>query len=72
MRVALVIGVVLCVIGAVWIGQGIGTIHGSFMTGHTIWAVIGAITMLFGLALLSGVARARRHPHDDFSKDGSE
>jgi hypothetical protein len=65
MRVALVVGVLLCLVGAVWIGQGVGTIHGSFMTGHGIWAVIGAVVFVIGLALLSGVARARRQPHDD-------
>ena len=65
MRVALVIGVLLCVVGAVWIGQGIGTIHGSFMTGQGIWTVIGGVTFLVGVALLSGVARARRRPQDD-------
>jgi hypothetical protein len=62
MRVALVIGVLLCLIGVVWIGQGIGTIHGSFMTGHAIWAVIGAVVLAIGIALLSGFARARRQP----------
>ena len=65
MRVALVIGIVLCAVGAVWIGQGIGTIHGSFMTGEEIWAVIGGATLLVGIALLSGVARVRRRPRDE-------
>ena len=65
MRVALIVGVLLCLVGAVWIGQGIGTIQGSFMTGHAIWAVIGTIVVLIGLALLSGVARARRQPRDE-------
>jgi hypothetical protein len=49
----------------VWIGQGIGTIHGSFMTGQAIWAVIGAVVLAIGIALLSGVARARRQPTDE-------
>ena len=65
MRVALVIGVLLCLVGLVWIGQGVGTIHGSFMTGHAIWAVIGAVVFAIGIALLSGAARARRTPPDD-------
>ena len=35
--------VVAILIGIVWIGQGVGLIHGSFMTGHIEWSVIGAI-----------------------------
>lgn len=35
---------VLCILtGIVWIGQGVGLIHGSFMTGRVEWSVIGAI-----------------------------
>lgn len=47
------IGVVLVVIGAVWFGQGIGAIGGSFMTGEVLWAVIGAIAVFLGLSLLA-------------------
>jgi uncharacterized membrane protein HdeD (DUF308 family) len=56
----LVIGAVLCVVGGVWIGQGIGAIGGSFMTGEEVWAVIGAVAVLFGVALIRGALRARR------------
>jgi hypothetical protein len=58
LRVA--IGVALCVIGVVWFGQGIGLIGGSFMTGEALWAVIGGVAILFGIALLNGARRARR------------
>jgi len=57
MRVRLVIGVILLLIGAVWFGQGIGVIHGSFMTGQALWAVIGAICLFLGVSLLRGVRR---------------
>ena len=53
MRVRLVAGVVLVVIGAVWFGQGVGAIGGSFMTGEVLWAVIGAIAVFFGVSLLA-------------------
>ena len=39
----LVIGAALVIIGVVWIGQGIGVIGGSFMTGDPLWAVIGTV-----------------------------
>jgi hypothetical protein len=48
-----VLGAVLVLTGAVWIGQGTGVITGSFMTGSTFWAVIGAACFVAGLGLLS-------------------
>jgi hypothetical protein len=55
-----VVGVILLVIGIVWFGQGIGAIGGSFMTGEAVWAVIGAIAVLFGLVLIRAAVRDRR------------
>ena len=57
MRARALIGIVLCLVGAVWVGQGVGLIGGSFMSGQAIWAVIGAVTLLFGVVL---VRRPRR------------
>lgn len=50
-------GIVLCVVGAVWLGQGVGWIGGSFMSGQALWAVIGAIALLAGVSLLRGSRR---------------
>ena len=55
---ARVIGVVAIVIGAVWVGQGLGYLPGSFMTGVRFWFWVGAACVLVGLALL--VASRRR------------
>ena len=52
MWIRVAIGVVFVVVGAVWIGQGVGWIHGSFMTGEAVWAVIGVVCVVAGLALL--------------------
>jgi hypothetical protein len=38
-RVAMVL---TAVVGVVWLGQGVGLIPGSFMTGRAGWAVAGA------------------------------
>lgn len=46
------IAVVLLVVGGVWFFQGVGVIEGSFMTGEAVWAVIGVICVVAGLALL--------------------
>jgi hypothetical protein len=55
-----VVGVVLLAVGLVWIFQGTGALGGSFMSGEAIWAVIGVVVGLVGVALLVGAARARR------------
>ncbi len=61
MRVAaIVFGVLLAVLGLVWIGQGLGYIKGSFMTGEALWAWIGAGCLVVGLALLGGATRFKR------------
>jgi len=46
------IAIVLIVVGGVWFFQGIGVIKGSFMTGEALWAVIGGVCVVAGLALL--------------------
>jgi hypothetical protein len=53
-------GVVLCLIGAVWIAQGTNVLHGSGMSGHGQWAVIGGVVALLGLVLLAWTVRNRR------------
>jgi hypothetical protein len=60
-----IIGIILVVIGGVWIAQGSGALHGSFMTGEALWTVIGVIAALFGLALLVGAARDRKRTDAD-------
>jgi hypothetical protein len=51
--------VVLAAIGVVWLGQGIGLIGGSFMTGEPLWAIIGAV-MLVGAGALTFATRRSR------------
>jgi hypothetical protein len=54
----LVLAAVLALVGLVWLGQGLGLIGGSFMTGSLVWAAIGAA--LVGLAVLVVVLERRR------------
>ena len=53
----LIVGVVLCLIGALWIAQGLDVVKGSAMTGHGIWAVLGTVLVVGGLGLMSAGAR---------------
>jgi len=48
----MIAGLLLVLMGGVWILQGINVLPGSFMTGQTKWAVIGAITAAVGIALV--------------------
>jgi hypothetical protein len=54
----LVLAAVLALVGLVWIGQGLGFIGGSFMTGSLLWAAIGT-ALLVGAALLVAGERRR-------------
>jgi hypothetical protein len=65
LRIRQVVGAILSAVGVVWVGQGVGLIGGSFMTGDALWAVIGAIALLFGITLLAGPRRDRRFPGAD-------
>ena len=56
----LVLAAVLAVVGVVWVGQGVGWIGGSFMTGQATWAVIGALCLLASAAIVRGVIRSGR------------
>ena len=60
-----IIGTVLVAVGGVWIAQGSGALHGSFMTGVGFWTVMGVVAALFGIALLVGAARGRRAERDE-------
>jgi hypothetical protein len=46
MRPLRVVAIVLLVVGAVWIGQGLNLIKGSAMTGSNVWAVAGAVLVI--------------------------
>ena len=47
-----IFGVLLALIGIVWILQGLNVLPGSFMTGQIQWAAYGAIALAVGCVLL--------------------
>ena len=53
------LGVLLVMVGVLWTLQGLGVVGGSVMSGVTVWAVIGPVVALVGLAL---VLLPRRRP----------
>ncbi len=55
------IGVLATIAGIVWLLQGIGYLKGSVMTGSSVWAVVGPVVALAGIALLTlGLRTGRR------------
>ena len=46
--VLLVVGGLMAIMGGVWLLQGVGVLPGSFMTGQTFWAVVGALMLVVG------------------------
>jgi multisubunit Na+/H+ antiporter MnhB subunit len=47
-----ILGIFLLVFGVLWVLQGLNIVGGSFMTGQTIWLIIGIIVALLGVWLL--------------------
>jgi hypothetical protein len=56
------VGVLLILIGALWTLQGLDVVGGSAMSGEPLWAVIGPIVALIGVALVVVRLRGRRAP----------
>lgn len=56
----LFIALLAAVVGGIWLGQGLGFIGGSFMTGSAFWAVVGVV--LLALAAVIVVIEVRRRP----------
>jgi hypothetical protein len=52
--------VLLVLLGAVWMGQGLGYIRGSFMTGQMLWFWIGLGCAVLGAGLLAVSVLRRR------------
>ena len=59
-RIVLAIaGSLIAIAGVVWTLQGLGFIKGSVMTGVTLWAMIGPLIALGGLAVtVAGLRRS--------------
>ena len=60
MRTRWIIAAVLILVGAVWVGQGLGFLRGSgFMDGDTRWALIGAVLAVVGIVVAWTAFRSR-------------
>ena len=48
----LALAAIFALVGLVWIGQGVGAIGGSAMSGSPFWAVVGAILVVVSVAIV--------------------
>jgi uncharacterized membrane protein HdeD (DUF308 family) len=62
MVIRAVAGALVCLVGVVWILQGLDVAKGSGMSGHAIWAVFGAVLLVLGLVLLRSANALRHRP----------
>jgi Na+/melibiose symporter-like transporter len=58
-----VVGIVVLGVGTLWIAQGVGAVHGSFMTGHGQYTAFGAVLGIFGLVMIGWAAAILRRKH---------
>ncbi len=61
-----IIGIVLCLTGLVWIGQGTNAISNSkLMSGHGQYTLLGILLLVIGVALLGWAIRIWRRPVEE-------
>jgi hypothetical protein len=62
MRIVLnIVGVLLVLLGSVWVLQGINVLPGSFMSGQSQWAIRGGFLVFAGIAGLVWANRKRKN-----------
>ena len=57
--IPVVVGIVLILLGGLWMLQGVGILGGSVMTGQTFWAIVGIILLIVGFILCALNLRCR-------------
>jgi hypothetical protein len=57
--ISIVLGVIALLLGGLWVGQGLGFIPGSSMTGDKMWFWIGLVVVLVGIVLIVVGVRRR-------------
>jgi hypothetical protein len=60
MRIAgIIVGIILILLGGVWILQGANVLAGSVMSGHSQWLYIGIVVVIVGAGVLWWTLRRR-------------
>jgi hypothetical protein len=64
-----ILGVVLVLIGVVWFFQGINILLGSFMSGNSLYSVLGIILVVAGIIILAFANRSPKSIQDEGDSD---
>jgi hypothetical protein len=59
-RTRYVLAAVVALVGLVWLGQGLGMIPGSFMSGDSFWAIAGLALVAAAIAYAAWPRLRRR------------
>lgn len=54
-----IVGIILVLIGALWVAQGSNLLAGSAMSGQSMWLWIGVVAVVAGLVALVWTNRRR-------------
>jgi hypothetical protein len=57
--VLLAIGIMLDIVGLIWVLQGLNVLPGSFMTGQMFWAYAGGVLTVLGMVLVAFAMRRK-------------
>ena len=60
-----ILGGVMVLIGVVWFFQGINILLGSFMSGNSLYTVLGIILTVVGIIILAFTDRPRKSTQDE-------
>ena len=58
-RLLVATGALIAVVGFIWTLQGLGYIGGSAMSGVTLWALVGPVVVVVGVAVAATGMRGR-------------
>jgi hypothetical protein len=58
-RLLLAAGALIALVGVIWTLQGLGVVGGSAMSGVTLWAVVGPVVVVVGIAVAAVGSRGR-------------
>ena len=61
-RILTIVSILMILVGAVWLLQGLNVLLGSVMSGQSQWTVIGAVLLVVGLGLLVFANRRKNNP----------
>ena len=54
-----IVGIILVLLGALWVAQGSNMMAGSAMSGQTMWLWIGVVVVIVGIVALVWANRRR-------------